>query len=708
MESLIYGKDQSRRVVGLEATDSTAEVFMQDENGNIHSKFIPNRYWILSSQNHGRWARLKGNLHYKWGKQYDELDAWKRDKYSLKGRDIFLINNEKEALMVKDGITYVKDMKPQEVTCLSFDIETTSLHHDSTAKLLLISNSYRKNGVVERKLFSYDEHENEGAMIEAWCSWVREKDPSFIIGHNIYGFDLPYIKFIADREGVQMNLGRNGSAIRFNSYESKFRKDQTQDLHYKKAFVYGREFIDTLFLSIKMDIATKKYESYGLKNIIKQEGWENPDRVFYDASQIRFHYKNEIEWEKIKAYCVFDADDALLLYDKFIPPFFYLAQSVAKPFQLIIESATGSQVNSMMLRSYLQQGHSVPRADEAVAFEGAVSLGNPGIYSNAFKVDVSSLYPSIIRQYEVYDKEKDPQGNFLKLIDTFTLKRLEYKKLAKTDAQYDHMQNSFKIVVNSGYGFMGASGLNFNSPRQAAFITNKGREILNQSIDWMKEKNGILVNADTDSITFCKHDQSEFSEQERADLLQDLNSRFPEKITFEDDGYYKKLIVIKIKNYVLWDGKKVKLKGSALKGSTKEPALQQFMKDIINSIIEEKYNYKEIYDRYAKEILNVKEIKRWCTRKTLSDKVFNAQRTNEQKVLDAIEGTEYAEGDRAYFFFKSDGSLELVEKFSGEYDAKKLLSKLYKTSEVFHTIIPKETFPNYALKKNKNEIEAMK
>ena len=33
--------------------------------------------------------------------------------------------------------------------------------------------------------------------------------------------------------------------------------------------------------------------------------------------------------------------------------------------------------------------------------------------------------------------------------------------------------------ANSGYGFTGGQGLNFNSPESASFITKKGRELLN-------------------------------------------------------------------------------------------------------------------------------------------------------------------------------------------------------------------------------------
>jgi hypothetical protein len=109
-----------------------------------------------------------------------------------------------------------------------------------------------------------------------------------------------------------------------------------------------------------------------------------------------------------------------------------------------------------------------------------------------------------------------------------------------------------------------------------------------------------------------------------------------------------------------------------------------------------------LYNTYVKEIFNVYDIKRWVTKKTITDKVLNPKRTNEQKVLDCIQGTEYVEGDKIYTFFKSDESLCLVENFSGDYHVDKLLEKLYKTGLVFVSVLDIDNlFINYKLKKNK-------
>lgn len=709
-DPLIYGKNQLERIVSIEPKGDIIEIFLEKEDGTVFTHFKQNKYWLLSTDKiDPKFVKLKGDLHYQYGKQFNNFNDWVSQRnYYRNVHDTYSISNVKEAAMVKDGITYYKGMQHKDVSILSFDIETTGLTHDDKSRVLLIANTFRRKGVIQRRLFAYDDYTNEGDMLLAWCEWVREINPSIICGHNIFVFDLPYLKYIADKMGVRLELGRDGSKIRFDKYESRFRKDAAMFYHYNKAHIYGRELVDTMFTAVRYDIG-RKYESYSLKYITKVEGFDKPGDDIYDASKIRDNYLIPAEWQKIRSYAEKDGDRALFVYDLTTPPFFYLCQSIPKPYQLMLESASGSQINSVMVRSYLQNGYSLPKADAQASFEGAISFGNPGIYKNVFKVDVASLYPSIMLEYKIFDPQKDPHGNFLKLVSIFTDRRLKNKKLAQDTKEryYDDLQNAEKIFINSCYGFLGTPGLLFNYPTGASEVTKNGREILQKAIQWAESKGFGIVNADTDSIAITMQGEDLPAETRRS-LLDDLNSNYPEKIRFTDDGYYSTVAVVKAKNYVLYDGTKIKIKGSALKASTKEPALKEFIKEIIMQIVQGRDNYVETYNRYVREALNVSDMKRWATRKTVTENVLNPERTNEQKILDALNGSEYVEGDRAYFFYKTDGSLCLLENFNQDYDKDVLLKKLFDTVKVFDSILPvKQTFPNYKLKKNKKLLDEL-
>jgi hypothetical protein len=219
-------------------------------------------------------------------------------------------------------------------------------------------------------------------------------------------------------------------------------------------------------------------------------------------------------------------------------------------------------------------------------------------------------------------------------------------------------------------------------------------------IENVKEHDFVIGPTDTDSISFCKKTMEPFSEEEIDILIKEINDISPEFMLWEDDGYFPNVLVLKAKNYVLYDGKKKKIKGSALRDTKREPALAEFIGKVADSLLFEKNDVQEIYLSYVKEAYNVKDIKRWAAKKTITASVLDPKRTNEQKVLDALAGTEYSEGDNRWFFFREDETLCLVDKFDGNYDRVRFVEKVYKTLLIFSNVIDITQFTKYHLVKN--------
>lgn len=504
--SLIFGKDKTNRIVSVE-NDSKGNfyVYRQLEDGSIVFDKDQSVFWFLTNEQiSSKQKELTGNQHYKYlaefstQKQRDDVAKIVKSE----GLDYYRVYDQKEQSLLLRGMTYYKELLPNQIGALSFDLETNGLTHNEDSLILIISNTYRNHkGELIRKMFALDDYDgDERTMISDWVKWVRKIDPSIIMGHNIYGFDIPFLRFRAQELSLKLALGRNGSNITFDKWESSKRKDGSQDIEYINCHIFGREIVDTMFLSITYDVA-RNFPSYALKVIINHLGMEKKDRTFVDAGKIGQYYENDKDmWLKAKQYAEEDSDDALKLFDLMIPAYFYFTRSVSKSFQQMINSATGSQINNIMVRSYLQDGHSIAKADMATPFEGAISFGIAGMYKNGFKVDVSSLYPSIMRQYQVYSREKDPNRNFINMVEYFTLERLKNKELAKEtkNQYYKDMEQSQKVAINSAYGFLGASGLNYNYPAGAAFVTEKGREVLSiatqfatgKPIEYWREKSG--------------------------------------------------------------------------------------------------------------------------------------------------------------------------------------------------------------------------
>jgi DNA polymerase elongation subunit (family B) len=592
-----------------------------------------------------------------------------------RSKDIYKIGNQEEAAMVYGGYSYFLGLQISQIPILSFDIEAAGLTKDDESDVYLITNTFRKGDEIVRKHFRVDHYSNCGEMIEDWCCWVQSVDPKVIVGHNIYGYDLPYLKHCANMHGRELILGLDSEEMKISNFTSKKRVDGNTTWEYKNITIRGREIIDTMFTSVSYDVQ-RNYPTWGLKPIIEYHGLVAEDRQFYDASKIYENWKDPIEREKIIQYGIQDSDDALALFDIQCPSLFYMNQSVPKTFQQMGTSASGSQLNSIMVRSYLQLGETVAKASEDEYVAGGMSWGIPGVYDNVVKWDAASYYPSTILKFKIYDEVKDPKANFLTMIDFFTKERFKNKRLYKETGikYYDDMQGAQKIVINSGYGVLATKNLNYNSYKNAQLITKCCRAGLQKTILWAtgkdvdywwgvdnylykqikydsiedletkyqdsfeiidnetawvpKEKSGDhwkvcykhsrtstqdfedftfidnkaqwstdkmsrhnwkLVNLDTDSLSFCKKDEAPFTKEEYDQIFDEIN-----KIMYsawEDDGEFKKVVVLRAKNYILKDkNNKITLKGSSLKSSNKEPILKELLEKIIDVLIDEK-NY---------------------------------------------------------------------------------------------------------------------
>lgn len=717
MDYLIYGKDPVKRIVGSEVMKDYLVNYIADGNKTTTEK-RPFYYYVLleaydDSQECGR---LGGKNDFQYFVKFKTKGAAYNYCRNLDYNDkrYYRCYNPVESAMLREGFTFYKDMKVNDVSVLSFDIETTGVTINDESFVLLISNSFRdRDGNVSRRCFEFNSYDNAKDMLNAWCEWFRGCDPDIVVGHNIFNFDLPYLHKVANLNGTKLNLGRNASPIEFDRYTREFRKDGSQSYDYINARIFGREIVDTFFLSLKYDFK-REYPSYGLKAIIAHEGLQKADRVFWDFEKVREPWNNPSDWAKFIQYCKDDSDDALALFDLMIPQFFYYAQSIPKPFQEIINTATGSQVNSFMMRSYLQDSLAVPMATEKEEFEGAISIGNPGLYKNVYKVDVASLYPSIMLSYEITDRKKDPENKFLQAVEFFTKQRLADKLAYEQTGEriYEDLSNGRKIMINSFYGFMGAPGLNFNYPKGASEVTRLGREILNSAIDWCAKKGFKLVNADTDSISYEAPINSSINEH-----LAELNSIYANKINWTNDCRDKKtgkdgfdsFLVVKAKNYAMKQGDKVKLKGSALKATMKEPALVKVLDSSIKWLLEGKVD--RVYHNYVNNAhwihKGIDDIKEWSSKKTVTKAVLNPNRKQEANILAALAGEKIQEGDKFRMFFDTDETLCLDKNFKGVYDKDRLYGKLYDTIKVLSPVLDMEMFLNYKLKRNKKLLEEL-
>lgn len=812
MSEVIFGKNKSKGIVAAEIIDNYV-VCLTNENEEIH---LPMVYWVLTTIPTKKGRKLKGNQHYKYITTMDTAEEYQEflNKCRKKRVDFYTVYHDIESSMLYHGYTFYKDIKISDISVLAFDIEASGLTKDETSEVFVITNTFRnREGEIIKKQFVLDDEKGQGHLIDQWCAWVREVDPDIITGHNINGYDLPYLNHCSDNG---LALGRDDSTITFRKKSSDYRVDGSQTWQYNKIKCYGRDIIDGMFLAVKYDIG-RNYPAWGLKPIAEYEGWVTEDRQFYDASQIGKNWHIPEEREKIIAYCADDSDDSLRVFDLMAPSFFYMCQAIPKPFQVVTESASGSWLNALLVRSYLQDNYSIPKASEKEYVGGGMSWGNPGLYTNVTKWDAKSFYPSTIIAFDLYDEKKDPKGHYLEMVKYFTNKRFEQKAKYKETGEkhFDDLQASSKVFINSAYGLMGTQGLNFNNFKIAQEITKCCRKGLQKCILWatgkdvdywwgikeplykhvtfpkgdllkykikyedfltiteensdsysayvpskksgkewkvcykhskaskqdypdfdhidtrakltateMPKHDWVLVNIDTDALSFAKKDGSAWTEDEYDMIFKEINEIMYSE--WEDDGMFDKFLVVKAKNYVMQEkgADKYKFKGSSITDSKKEPALTEQLKTMIDDIMTNgSKGINNIYNNYIKEVCNIDNIDRWSVKKNVTASVLNPERSNEQKVLDAIGDKIVQEGDKIFVFSDVDGErqkikngepvflksgkpsmepnriLRMSENFTGSYDLLHYLDRVYKTTEILETVLDMNKIQKYTKSK---------
>lgn len=245
----------------------------------------------------------------------------------------------------------------------------------------------------------------------------------------------------------------------------------------------------------------------------------------------------------------------------------------------------------------------------------------------------------------------------------------------------------------------------------------------------MKTYDFVLVNADTDSITINKKDGSSFSEQEKLNLISELNSLYPEEINWEDDGYYKKVVVLKAKNYIMVDHKdKVKLKGSSLKSSKTEPAMKEMLNEMIDAIVNDKEDdLKNIYTKYILEATKPSDLMRWASKKNVTKAVMNCaknplSRKQEMDIWNAIKNKNPSEGDKFYVIpciiekkietvlIRGKEKQKVTEIIGlkciddcteNDLAIDRLLSRCIDTVKILSNVVDSNTFIDYTLVRNK-------
>ncbi|CAM6100645.1 unnamed protein product [Calypogeia fissa] len=211
------------------------------------------------------------------------------------------------------------------------------------------------------------------------------------------------------------------------------------------------------------------------------------------------------------------------------------------------------------------------RKKGAAYLGGLVLEPKKGLYDKfILLLDFNSLYPSIIQEYNVcfttVDKPSDGSiprlpstalpGVLPQVLKGLVDRRKQVKLWLKrtTDSlkyqQFDIQQQALKLTANSIYGCLGFTNARFYAKPIAELITSQGREILQSTVDLVKDNLNLeVIYGDTDSIMI--HTGLEDLNAARAigvKVIKEVNKKY-RLLEIDMDGIYKRMLLLKKKKY---------------------------------------------------------------------------------------------------------------------------------------------------------------
>ena len=404
---------------------------------------------------------------------------------------------------------------------LSFDIET-----DPKARRLLAIALYADSGdgvvdevfVVDEAGRAMPDHAigcgSEAEALTAFVARIRALDPDILTGWNVIDFDLNVLARIARRLRVPFALGRADGAVRLRPAQGYFGSGQ--------ATIPGRLVLDGMDL---VRGAFLRFDSYSLDNVASEVLGVGKVRLGETeagnrAEAILARYQDDLP--AFAAYARADARLALEIVRKLDLVTLALARSKLTgmtPDRVAASIASFDFLYLAALRKRRLVAPTVRSADAGTSRHqagGHVFEPVTGIHENVWVFDFKSLYPSVIRTFNidplafappsaadarshvmVTDEAAFRRGDAIlpNILDRLFPQREAAKRAGDATAS-----QAIKILMNSFYGVLGTSACRFHNVAVANAVTGMGRRLLQWSKAWFEARGFDVLYGDTDSV----------------------------------------------------------------------------------------------------------------------------------------------------------------------------------------------------------------
>ena len=426
-----------------------------------------------------------------------------------------------------DGLTeYIFDdplLRPADVkispSVLSFDIETDptarrllaiALYGEGVDEVLIVDEGGRE--MPERALAFATEREALAAFVDR----VRALDPDVLTGWNVIDFDLNVLARIARRTRTPLHLGRDAGTVRVRPARGYFGSGQ--------ASIPGRLVLDGMDL---VRGAFQRFDDYSLNGVAsdvlgegKVELDTGADRAGGSrADDILARYRDDLP--TFAEYARTDARLALEIVEKLDLVTLAVARSRLTgmtPDRVAASIASFDFLYLSALRGRRVVAPTVHSSDAEVSRRqagGHVFEPVTGIHENVWVFDFKSLYPSVIRTFNIdplgFVDATDAEPDLVRVTDDACFERQPAILPAILDELFPQREaakrtgdgiasQAIKILMNSFYGVLGTPACRFHNVAIANAITAMGRHLLQWSKRWFEARGFEVLYGDTDSV----------------------------------------------------------------------------------------------------------------------------------------------------------------------------------------------------------------
>lgn len=424
--------------------------------------------------------------------------------------------NDKVDFFYEDPKILPSIQKPN-LKVASIDIETDKKGNDLYC-IGIFSKNYKKCFLLsseDKQIPNTINCSTENELLTKFKAELIALDPDIITGWNVIDFDLAFLRKKFEKNKIPFDIGRDNSNPRIK-IESNFFRSSTAEIK-------GRQVLDALnlirdpFIKEAPSIKEKKFTSYTLENVsqeILKDGKLLTGKARHDEITELFH-KNK------KKLVEYNLKDCELVYEilektKIVDLATERASLTGSPLNKITASIIA--FDSLYIREAHKRGlvspttHYIQKPERIQG--GFVMESQPGIFHNLLVLDFKSLYPSIIKTFNIDPasfltlKTKNaitaPNGAQFKNTDGILPQIIETLHKAREKAKKEKRELSsyaIKIIMNSFFGVLASPNCRYFSLDMANAITHFGQHLIKLTASEIQSQtNYHVIYSDTDSV----------------------------------------------------------------------------------------------------------------------------------------------------------------------------------------------------------------